>query len=203
MSEASAGETHASKDALDLERLALENRKLRVELERMKPSVWDGVQRLSPLLGGALAVAAFLFGVFQYVEQQGRELAAREHELERQAAARDQEFMKPLWDRELATYFLTSETVATIARTTDAKKRRDAIEQFWQLYTGPLVVFETKELSQAMIMFGDCLTADDACSSTDLVRRGLAVSSAIQVAIQEHSDLRLSEFSKDKFQYGQ
>jgi len=96
---------HTNKEPLELERLSLENQKLRAELEQMRPNVWDGLQRLSPLLGGALAVAAFLFGVFQYVDQQQRELATRENELARQAAARDQEFMKPLWERELATIF--------------------------------------------------------------------------------------------------
>jgi hypothetical protein len=190
-----------SKDALEVERLALENRKLKAELDRMRPSVWDGIQRLSPLLGSALAVAAFVFGVFQYLEQQDRELATRENELARQAAARDQEFMKPLWERELATYFLTSETVATIVKTTDAVERRAAVDQFWRLYAGPLIILETRALSSAMVSFGTCLEGTQSCSGQQLHDRGLAVSSAIQEAIQEHADLRLSEFSKDKFQY--
>jgi hypothetical protein len=190
-----------SKESLELERLALENRKLRTELDRMRPSVWDSIQRLSPLLGSALAVAAFLFGVVQYVEQQKREVATRENELARQAAARDQEFMKPLWERELATYFLTSETVATIARSADGPARRTAVDLFWRLYQGPLVIFETKTLSDAMVAFGNCLDGTEACSDGQLKDRGLEVSSAIQLAIQEHADLRLSEFSKGKFQY--
>jgi len=190
-----------SRDSLEVERLALENQKLRAELDRMRPSLWDGIQRLSPLLGGLLAVAAFVFGVIQYVEQRQRELATRENELARQAAARDQEFMKPLWERELATYFLTSETVATLAATTDVTKRREAEEQFWRLYAGPLVILETKELSGAMVLFSRCLDGTERCSDAELRKRSLAVSSAIQQAIQEHADLRLSEFSKDKFQY--
>jgi hypothetical protein len=193
--------TGARKDSLELERLTLENQKLKTELDRMRPSLWDGIQRLSPLLGSALAVAAFVFGVVQYLGQQERERATRENELARQAAARDQEFMKPLWERELATYFLASETVATIARSTDAIKRRDALEQFWQLYDGQLVIVESKALSGAMVSFGACLDGTTQCSDHELQRRGRGVSSAIQAAIQEHADLRLSEFSKDKFQY--
>jgi hypothetical protein len=186
---------------LELDRLALENEKLKLELARMRPSAWDALQRLSPLLGGVLALAAFVFGVIQYVEQRQRELATRETELARQAAARDQEFMKPLWERELAAYFLASETVATITRTSDAVRRRAAEEQFWQLYAGPLVILETKALSGAMVRFGHCLDGTESCSQSELRDRGLAVSSAIQQAIQEHAQLRLSEFSKDKFQY--
>ena len=146
-------------------------------------------------------MAAFVFGVVQYVDQHQRELATRENELARQAAARDQEFMKPLWERELATYFLASETVATIARSADVAKRRSAEEQFWRLYEGPLVILETKALAGAMVSFGKCLDGTERCPEEQLRSRGLAVSSAIQEAIQEHADLRLSEFSKDKFQY--
>ena len=199
--EAAANLRQMSRDSLEMERLALENQKLKAELTRMRPNVWDGIQRLSPLLGGVLAVAAFVFGVVQYVDQHQRELATRENELARQAAARDQEFMKPLWERELATYFLASETVATIARSADVAKRRSAEEQFWRLYEGPLVILETKALAGAMVSFGKCLDGTERCPEEQLRSRGLAVSSAIQEAIQEHADLRLSEFSKNKFQY--
>jgi hypothetical protein len=191
----------ARKESLEIERLALENEKLKADLARARPSVWDSIQRLSPLLGGLLTVAAFVFGVVQYVEQRQRELASRDLELMRQAAARDQEFMKPLWERELATYFLTSETVATIVRTADHAVRRAAEEQFWRLYSGPLVILETKALSGAMVAFGRCLDGTERCTVDELRDRGLAVSSAIQQAIQEHSNLRLSEFSRDKYQY--
>ena len=196
-----AADLASRRAALELDRLALENQKLKLDLERLQPSACDAIQRLSPLLGGVLAVAAFLFGVVQYVEQRQRELTTREAELARMAAARDQEFMKPLWERELAAYFLTSETVATIARTSDPARRRAAEEQFWQLYAGPLVILETKALSGAMVAFGHCLDGSEQCSESELRTRGLAVSSAIQQAIQEHAQLRLSEFSANKFQY--
>jgi hypothetical protein len=189
-----------SRDALETERLALENQKLRAELER-RPNVWDGLQRLSPLLGSLLAIAAFVFGVVQYVGQQERERKTREDELRRQAAARDQEFMKPLWEREISTYFLVSETVAAIAGTSDPAKRREAEERFWQLYRGPLVILETKALSGAMVAFGRCLDGTERCSPGELHNRSLAVSSAIQLALEEHAALRLSEFSKGKYQY--
>jgi hypothetical protein len=201
-----------NRGSLELERLGLENEKLKLELERMRTNRWDYLQRLSPLLGGLLALAGFVFGVIQYVNQQetnrvqakqrsDQEIAARAHEVEMQTVARDQEFMKPLWEREITTYFRASETVATLARTRDAAKRRAAEEEFWRLYQGPLVILETKALSDAMVSFGNCLDGQDRCSDVEVKNRALAVSSAIQQAIQEHSARRLSEFSKDKFQY--
>jgi hypothetical protein len=201
MTDDAASPKAVSRDALELERLALENQKLRIELQRARPNVWEIIQRLSPLLGGMLAVAAFLFGILQYVDQQKRELNTRENELARQAAARDQEFMKPLWERELTTYFLTSDTVATIATTADAAKRRSAEDQFWRLYHGPMVILETTTLSGTMKAFGRCVDNTEHCSVGELKNRALAVSSAVQQAIQDHSVLRLSEFSKNKFQY--
>jgi hypothetical protein len=52
-----------------------------------------------------------------------------------------------------------------------------------------------------MVAFGRCLDETDDCSMRELNDRSLAVSSALQLAIQEHAALRLSEFSQDKFQY--
>ncbi len=196
------GDLVARKASIEMERLVLENDKLRAELDRLRPSIWQTIERLSPLFGGLLAVAAFVFGVIQYVEQQRRALATRQTELARQAAARDQEFMRPLWERELTTYFRTSEVVATIARSSDVAKRRAAEEEFWQLYQGPLVILETKSLSAAMVSFGRCLDGTEQCSEPVRRNRALSVSSAIQQAIQEHAALRLSEFSRNKFQYG-
>ena len=89
-----------TRDALELERLALENQKLRAELNG-RTTVWEGLQRTSPLLGSLLAIVAFVFGVIQYNDQQNKERATRENELQLQAMARDQEFIKPLWEREL------------------------------------------------------------------------------------------------------
>lgn len=198
--------------ALETQRLALENEKLRLELDRLRKTPWDEVQRSAPVLGWLLAFAGFLFGVYQYVDQQATnrreaaqrskdELAIRARELEKQVSARDQDFMKPLWERELATYFQASDVVATIASTRDPGKRRAAEEEFWRLFHGPLVILETKDLSGAMVALGTCLQRPDRCTDSEVKNRALAVSSAIQQAIQEHADLRLSEFAKDKFQY--
>jgi hypothetical protein len=91
--------------------------------------------------------------------------------------------------------------VATIARSSDVAKRRAAEEEFWQLYQGPLVILETKPLSAAMVAFGHCLDGTEQCSEPVRRNRALSVSSAIQQAIEEHAELRLSEFSRNKFHY--
>jgi hypothetical protein len=191
----------AAKESLEVARLILENRKLEAELARMPATGWEAVHRLAPVLGGLLTAAAFLFGVYQYVQQQDRALAARDDEMRREAAARDQEFMRPLWEREIATYFRTSEVVAMIATSGDRLVRDSAKAEFWKLYHGPLVILETKALSGAMVAFGNCLDGTETCPELEVRSRALAVSSAIQQAVEEHAARRVSEFSKDKFQY--
>jgi hypothetical protein len=64
-----------------------------------------------------------------------------------------------------------------------------------------MVILETMALSAAMVAFGECLDGSQDCASPELKDRALAISTAIQHAIQDHASRRLSEFSKDKFQY--
>jgi hypothetical protein len=109
--------------------------------------------------------------------------------------------MRPLWEREIATYFRASEVVATIATAGDRPARDSAKVEFWKLYHGPLVILETKALSGAMVAFGNCLDGTESCPESEMRNRALAVSSAIQQAVEEHAVRRVSEFSKDKFQY--
>lgn len=57
------------------------------------------------------------------------------------------------------------------------------------------------DLSGAMVAVGMCLQRPERCTDPEVKNRALAVSSAIQQAMQEHANLRLSEFAKDRFQY--
>lgn len=195
-------ETGVDRATLELERLSLENGKLRLELdEAARTGVWKWAGRLSPLLATMLAVAGFVFGVVQYTAQQRETRTAAQEQSRRELEARDRDFMKPLWERELGMYFRASEVAATIATTRDRAKREAAEEEFWRLYEGPLVIVEGKALSGAMKTFGACLSSADACGSDELRKRSRALASVIQETIQEAAALRLSEFSRNKFQY--
>lgn len=196
-----AGGPPPSGESLELEHLALENRKLDAELRRMPSMRWERFQRIGPVFGGLITAAAFLFGVYQYVQQQDRALDASADALRKESAARDQEFMRPLWERELATYFHTSEVVATMATTPAGAARKAAEAEFWRLYVGPLVILETKPLSDAMVVFGHCFDGTEPCDDALLRHRALGVSTAIQQAVEEHASRRLTEFSRDKYQY--
>jgi len=185
-----------------MEQLALENRKLELELHRaVRPDFWSWAGQLSPVLVTVLGVAGFLFGVKQYVDQQkaGREAAIQQEK--RELEARDRDFMKPLWEKELDLYFRATAAAATIATTKKSPQREVAENEFWQLYEGPLVVVENQALSGAMKRFGRCLDGHDRCDDNELRLRSRALASTIQETIEESAKLRLSEFSKNKFQY--
>ncbi len=187
---------------LELEKLALENRKLKLQLDKeLDGDFWSWVGRMSPLLATLLAVAGFLFGVKQYVDQQQASRNAALLQERRELEARDRDFMKPLWEKELQLYLRASEIVATIATTKDPQKRRAEEAEFWKLYQGPLIVVEDKRLSGAMVRFGKCLNGEEECREEELKNRSRSLASTIQETIEEAARVRLSEFSKDKFQY--
>jgi hypothetical protein len=149
------------------------------------------IAQFTPLVTGLVAVLGFPFGVFQYRKQQ---------KLNRDAAAesRDREFYRPLWEKQLALYFDASEAAATIATSSDPEARRQAEAKFWMLYSGPLVVVESPEVSGAMKNFGKCLEDETRGGIQEL---SLALASAFQISLTHGADLRLVEFSKGKFDY--
>jgi hypothetical protein len=202
MSHSQSDTIETQKAKLELEKLALENKKVSLELRAAESTdFWEWVGRFSPLLASIVAVGGFLFGVWQYTAQEKATREAAVDQSRREEEARDRDFMKPLWDRELELYFRASEVVATIATTTDAAKRALAEQEFWKLYEGPLIIVEGMDLSGAMKRFGECLTGTMQCSNAELRDRSHKLGSVIQDTIQEAAALRLSEFSKNKFQY--
>ncbi len=190
------------KAALEIEKLTLENRLLKLELkERSEADLWKHLSRMAPSLATLLAVAGFVFGIAQYAIEQSANRKSSDAQAQRDVEARDREFMKPLWEKELELYMKASEVAAIIATSKDAVKRQAAEAEFWTLYEGPLIIVESKSLSRAMVNFGNCLNKREPCSGEELVRRSRALASTMQVTIQEAANMRLSEFSQNKFQY--
>lgn len=187
----------------DTERVQLADEKLRLECEKLREEIVrlraptkfsEWLASFSTGVTTLIAVAAFLLG---YMSEQKKNRQAAERQTKAEVEARDREFMKPLWERQLVLYFEASQAAATIATTTDVKEREQATNKFWMLYEGPLIVVETPSVSGAMKAFGECLKQP--CPNLrDLSRK---LSSAIQHGIQEGAEARLSEFSKGKFDY--
>jgi hypothetical protein len=86
---------------------------------------------------------------------------------EREASAKERDYKKPYFERQLATYFEASAVAATIATLPAGEANRTKAEtRFRQLYHGDLVLVEEKDVMEAKAAFNNCLEElDEMCGS--------------------------------------
>jgi len=120
-----------------------------------------------------IAISGFLFGVWKFAEESERG------------------FRKPYWEKSISLYFEATSATATIASTTDETERSAAINDFWRLYWGPLVLVEDNQVSAEMIKYGNCLKND--CSPADLKRLSFSLAKAARQSLAETWNVRLDE----------
>jgi hypothetical protein len=180
--------------AVQLEKVRLENEKLKFELESLKNGKGKGLDRFIPylpLITDLVTIAGFGFGVYQYQAQQEanrvtqeqqstKDRVARELQSKQETEAAQREFMKPLLQNQLSLYLQATTAAATIATSTDPIERRKAINDFWRLYEGPLIMVETHEVTGAMVRFGNCLREPENCNQGELGNRSRAIGSRMQ-----------------------
>lgn len=108
----------------------------------------DSVVRI---IGAAITVLVFLFGLVQYFHTQQIEAS------------------KPFLQRKLQWCEEATETAAAIAR---GKAQSGKEERFWQMYWGVMGMVENRSVGAAMVAFGDALksgtTNQDVLSSLSL-----------------------------------
>jgi hypothetical protein len=183
-----------TKDEISLEKANLENEKLKLEiaaLKKSKPGI-DFVIRYIPLITILVAIAGFLFGIYQYRTEQIENRRSQEESSKR-------EFMKPLLEEQLSIYLKASDAAATIATTTNTKDREEAINSFWSLYYGQLVFVENTKVSGAMKDFGNCLNKGAECTQRKLQELSLKLASSLQTAMLKSWNMNPEDYAKDKF----
>lgn len=197
----------------ELEKLRLEIQKLKSEIAGTgRRRTVDSLVRLTPLLTVLVAVFGLAFTVYQYraeqeearrrqTEQFDKESAEREERSRREAETAQREFMKPLLERQHDLYFQASSAAATIASSKDQAERRKAIDTFWKLYWGPLVFVESKDVSDAMNRFGDCLSGVVDCDDAKLKDHSLKLATTMEESILKTWKLNPMEFALDQFKY--
>jgi hypothetical protein len=182
--------------------------KLRLEIEALKnKSKWgERISHYTPLISVLVTVAGFTFGVYQFriqykanLDAQKENAKMRDEQSKREDKNAEREFAKPLFEKQIALYLEATATTATIANTQDSVERKAAEKKFWQLYDGPLVVVESKEVSGAMRDFGDCL--DENCDNPKLQGLSLILATKVQKSIVHDWGTTLFDFSKDKYHY--
>jgi hypothetical protein len=200
-------------ETAQLEKLRLENEKLKLELEALKKG--QGLSLIIPyipLITVLVTLAGFGFGIYQYraqqranrgaqAEQSRKDREAREIQSKKETEAAQREFMKPLLQNQLSLYLQASTAAATISRSTDLVERKKAINDFWRLYEGPLIMVESKEVSSAMVAFGNCLDKTESCDEAEISDRSHALASRMQESILKSWNTNPENFATDKFIY--
>ena len=196
-----------------LEKLRLENEKLGFELENLRSG--KGLSSFIaylPLITLLVTIAGFGFGVYQYraqqqanrdaqAEQSRKDREAREIQSKKDTETAQREFMKPLLQNQLSLYLQASGAAATVSRSTDPVERKKAINDFWRLYEGPLIMVESKEVSGAMVAFGNCVDRTESCDEVEIGARSHALASRMQESILKSWNTSPENFAADKFIY--
>ena len=101
------------------------------------------------LLTMLIVVATFAWGVYQFNATQ-----------KQQSETRRIEATKPFLERQLTLYTEATKTASTIATTTDAKVKAEAVSKFWAMYWGELALVEDAFVEGAMVKFGQALRSN-------------------------------------------
>jgi hypothetical protein len=189
--------------AAQLERVHLDNDKLRLELaalRRGRPWYQLPVQ-IVPIVTALVAVGGFSWGIVQYSHEQSKNRAEQARQSVRRRETAEREFMKPWLDSQRETYAQALSAAATVANATDADARRRAADEFWRLYQGRMILVETKTVSGAMVAFGHCLDGTTACSKSELNDRCRALATAMAESMAATARMTFQEFAANQFKY--
>jgi len=188
-------------ESAQLEKLQLENEKLKQELkDRGKSKPWHAVLiQFVPFISALVAVAGFLWGVYQYQAQQTRNLTAQKLQSERELETAQRDLMKPWLDSQREIYLQALTAAAIVANASDPEELGRAKTEFWNLYHGKMILVETQEVADGMIRFGNCIKSG--CNSTKLNEQLHQLATAMANSMAATAQMTYEEFSANQFQY--
>jgi len=140
------------------------------------------------LIGGGI------YSVMQYFDARRADLAKANQDaktLALQVDAAQLEAKKPFYGQYLELCSEASTAAATIATTTDPKKKLQASEVFWRLYWGPLGIVEDQGVEGAMVGFGNCLKGK--CEGGTLRMLSLDLAHKCRAGVSDSWNLKLPD----------
>ena len=184
-----------------LEKLQLENEKLKQELnDRGRSKPWHAVLiQFVPIISALVAVAGFLWGVYQYQAQQTRNLEAQRLQSEREQETAQQDLMRPWLENQRDIYLQALTAASAVANTDDPEELKHAKVEFWNLYHGKMILVETDEVKNKMINFGTCI--NNACNRAKLNELLHQLGTAMANSMAATAQMTYEEFSANQFQY--
>lgn len=153
-------------------------------LEEKKGGPW--LAKNVPLLMFLIALIGVPIGLWEYFEKA------------------ENDYRKPLWEKQLNYYLEATEATAKIATLQNDPSDTGKIElararmKFWELYYGELVVVEDGDVSQAMVNFGKCLRdyQDMKCDQKHLQELSLALAKACRSSVSTSWKQPLKEINR-------
>ena len=130
-------------------------------------------------------IAGGIYSVVQYFDARNKDRLT----YDLQVKAAQFEAKKPFYSKLLDFCSEASAAAATIATTKDPRKKRDAVDDFWRLYWGPLGIVEPPGVSKAMVAFGRCLNGS--CDGKRLEFLALDIAHSCRDGISESWKLDL------------
>ena len=156
-----------------------------------EPQSSGGLSRFTknaPFFMFLIALVGVPIGLWQYVEKA------------------ENEYRKPLWEKQLNYYLEATEAAAKIATLQNEQSDAGRTElgrakmKFWELYYGELVVVEDGDVSQAMVNFGKCLREyeDMGCDQKRLQELSLVLAKACRGSVSKSWKQPLKEVSRSE-----
>ena len=192
-----------SLQSAQLERVQLENERLRLELAALrKGKPWYHLPtQVVPIVTALVAIGGFSWGIVQYGNEQAKNRLEQKEQSDRQRIVAQREFMKPWLESQRETYSQALSAAVAVANAGDAKTRTQAAEEFWRFYQGRMVLVETKSVSGAMVSFGQCLGGEKVCSKDEMNKRCRALATAMAGSMAATARMTFEEFVANQFQY--
>ncbi len=189
--------------AAQLEKLQLENEKLRQEMAAgQKPKPWfSKFVQVVPVITTCLAIIGFLWGVFQYTDQQTKNRVSQESQAKKQQETAEREFMKPWLDNQRAIYLQALAAAAIMSNSSDPAAVSQAREEFYGLYHGKMILVETTDVSAAMVDYGACFREGAACTKTQMDNLLHALAKRMEESMASTARMTFQEFLDHQFNY--
>jgi hypothetical protein len=186
-----------------LRRAELENQKLTLELARLgTPTPWtQKLFQFVPMVTAIVSVAGFLWGVKLYVDTQAKEARNRSAQAEHENTNAEREFMKPWLESQRQIYGEALDAATTALLAADPKDRAKAVDGFWKLYHGRMVLVETHSVSGVMKQIKACLENQAACQAEYARARLLALGSAMAQSMADTAKKSYTQFAANQFRY--
>ena len=109
--------------------------------------------------------------------------------------------MKPWLETQRETYQDALMAAATIPNSEDPKAKKRAIDDFWRLYQGKMILVETKSVSGAMVQYGYCLDGSEFCSKGEMNTRCRALATAMAASMAATAKMTFQQFAANQFRY--